>query len=341
MKSVITAILFAFLFLPNVIFSQDAMPNVRLKFETRFDYTVNVPVQDSLSTLSSFDGKYLNIILDGDINDKFSYNYRQRMILDGKPNYQSFFNATDWLYLTYKINKNFFVSGGKQVIAIGGFEYDAAPIDLYFWSDFWNNVVCYQIGGTVGFKTTDEDHTIAFQVTNSPFTTAALQGIYAYNLIWHGNFNGFSTIHSLNRIEFEKGHYINYLTLGHKFNLRDFSLEVDLLDRFSDRQKNLFSDYSIIGDVKYTVKDKITLFVKAGYDENHAQKPDELFIYDRYVEPGTEYLFYGAGIEYFPIRNSKDVRIHAFWASNNDPLQYHTFNVGARWQMNVLKKQLP
>ena len=340
MKRVITAILFAFLFLPNVIFSQDATPNVRLKFDTRFDYTVKVPVQDSLSTLSSFDGKYLNIILDGDINDKFSYNYRQRMILDSKPGYQSFFNATDWLYLTYKINKNFFVSGGKQVIAIGGFEYDAAPIDLYFWSEFWNNVVCYQIGGTVGYKTTDENHTIAFQVTNSPFTTHSLQGIYAYNLIWHGNFNGFSTIHSLNRIEFEKGHYINYITLGHKFNINNFSLELDLMDRFSDKQKNLFSDYSIIGDLKYNVNSKILLYVKAGYDENHAQKPDEQFVYDRYVVPGTEHLFYGAGIEYFPVSNSKDVRIHGFWASNNDPLQYQTFNVGVRWQMNVLKKQL-
>ena len=338
MKRVITAILFAFLFLPNAILSQDAMPNLRLKFDTRFDYTVKVPVPDSLSTLSSFDGRYLNIILEGEITDKFSYNYRQRMILDSKPDYQSFFNATDWLYLTYKINKNFSVTGGKEVIAIGGFEYEAAPIDLYFWSDFWNNVVCYQIGGTVKYKTTDEKHTIGFQITNSPFTTRSLQGIYAYNLIWYGDFNGFSTIHSLNRIEFEKGHYINYLTLGHKFNLGNFSLEVDLMDRFFDRQKNLLADYSVIGNLKYAISNKITLLAKAGYDENHSQKPDELFIYDRYVEPGTEYFFYGAGIEYFPISNSKDIRIHAVWSSNNDPLQYNTFNVGARWQMNVLKK---
>ncbi len=339
MKSVITAILLVFLFLPNVILSQDVMPNIRLKFDTRFDYTAKVPMQDSLSTLSSFDGKYLNIILEGEISDKFSYNYRQRLILDSKPDYYSFFNATDWLYLTYKINKNFSVTGGKEVIAIGGFEYDAAPIDLYFWSDFWNNVVCYQLGGTVHYTSTDEKHHIGFQITNSPFTTHALQGLYAFNIIWHGDFNGFSTIHSLNRIEFEKGHYINYLTLGHKFDIRKFSLELDLMDRFSDRQKNLLSDYSVMGDLKYNVNNKISLFVKAGYDENHSQKPDELFIYDRYVEPGTEYFFYGAGVEYFPVRNSKDVRIHAVWASNNDPMQYHTFNVGARWQMNVLKKQ--
>lgn len=340
MKRVLAAILFAFLFLPIIALSQDVTPNVRLKFDTRFDFTGKIPVQDSLSRLSSLDGKYLNIILEGDITDKFSFNYRQRMILDSKPDYQSFFNATDYLYLTYKINKNFSVSGGKQIIAIGGLEYDAAPIDLYFWSEFWNNVVCYQIGGTVNYKTTDEKHNIAFQITNSPFTTQALQGIYAYNFIWYGEFNGFNTIHSLNRIEYEKGHFINYITLGHKVNIGDFSVELDLMDRFSEHQKNLFSDYSVIGDLKYSANDKLKLFVKAGYDENKAQKPSELFIYDRYVEPGTKYFFYGAGVEYFPIRNSKNVRIHAVWDSNNDPLQYHTFNMGVRWKMDVLKKQL-
>lgn len=88
MRRVIVAVLFAFLFLPRIILSQDASPTVRLKFDTRFDYNVKMPMEDSLSTLSSFDGKYLNIILEGEINNKFSYKYRQRMILDSKPNYQ-------------------------------------------------------------------------------------------------------------------------------------------------------------------------------------------------------------------------------------------------------------
>lgn len=338
MRRFIAAILLTLLFLSKILLSQDTLPTIRLKFDTRFDFTGKIPTHDSLSTLSSFDGKYLNIILEGEINEKFSYNYRQRLILDSKPEYQSFFNATDWLYLSYKINNNFFISGGKQVVAIGGFEYDSAPIDAYLWSKFWNNVTCYQIGGTVSYKTTDDKHTIGFQITNSPFSTQTLQDIYSYNLIWYGNFNGFNSIYSLNRIEVEKGHYINYITLGNKFSISNLSIEVDLMDRFSELQNNLFADYSVISNLKYTVNSKIKLFVKAGYDENKAQEPTALFIYDRYVEPGTEHFFYGAGVEYFPISNSKDVRIHAVWASNNDLFQYHTFNVGVRWQMNVLKK---
>ncbi|HCX98627.1 MAG TPA: porin [Bacteroidales bacterium] len=338
MRRFITATLFAFIFFPKLLLSQDTLPTVRLKFDTRFDFSAKIPTHDSLSTLSSFDGKYLNIILEGEINNKFSYNYRQRLILDSKPDYQSFFNATDWLYLSYKINNNFSISGGKQIVAIGGFEYDAAPIDVYLWSEFWNNVTCYQIGGTVNYKTTDDKHTIGFQITNSPFSTQALQNIYSYNLIWYGNFDRFNSIYSLNRIEYEKGHYINYITLGNKFSIGNLSVEIDLIDRFSEHQNNLFADYSIISNLKYTVNSKIKLFVKAGYDENKAQEPTAMLIYDRYVEPGTEHFFYGAGVEYFPISNSKDVRLHAVWASNNDHLQYHTFNFGVRWQMNIIKK---
>ncbi len=338
MRKFTSAILLVFLFLPHMLLSQDTFPTLRLKFDTRFDFSAKIPMQDSLSTLSSFDGKYLNIILEGEITDKFSYKYRQRMILSSKLGYQSFFNATDWLYINYKINKNFSVSGGKQVIAIGGFEYDSAPIDLYLWSTFWNNVTCYQIGGTVNYTTRGDKHNIRFQIVNSPFATQALQGIYAYNLIWYGDFNRFNTIYSLNRIEYEKGHYINYIALGNKISINNFSIELDLMNRFSKHQNDFLADYTVISHLNYTVNNKITLFLKAGYDQNKAQEPTAMFIYDRYVKPGTEYLFYGAGLEYFPLKDSKDVRIHAVWASNNDQLQYHTLNIGVRWQMNVLNK---
>lgn len=338
MRRIIVAFFVGFIFSPNVVLSEDTIQSVRMKFDTRFDFTSKVPTHDSLSTLSSFDGKYLNIILEGDINESFSYKYRQRMILDSKPGYQSFFNATDWLYLKYRVNNNFSILGGKQVVAIGGFEYDAAPIDLYLWSTFWNNVICYQIGGMVNYNTTDNKHTIGFQITNSPFTTETLQDIYCYNLIWYGNFNQFSTIYSLNRIEFEKDNYINYIALGNKISTNKLSVEFDMMNRFSDSQNDLLSDYSIIGSMKYQVNNKLTVFTKAGYDENTSQKATSAFIYDRFVTPGTEYFFCGAGVEYFPITNSKDVRIHAVWSTNNNSIQYNTFSIGLRWQMNVLKK---
>lgn len=338
MKKTIITLWCALLIFPAILLSQEVNPSFNLKFETRFDYTLKVTDDDTQPTLSSFDGKFLNILIDGDINDHFSYNYRQRLFLDGAPGYQSFFRATDWMYLTYQINKNWYVSGGKQVIAIGGFEYDDAPINQYFWSDFWNNVVCYQLGATAGYTSNNKNHTVAFQVTNSPFTTESLQGIYAYNLIWYGKFNQFNTIYSLNRIEHEKGKYINYLALGNKINLGNFSFEADLMNRFADSDEFFASNFTLIGTAKYNINNQVSVFVKGGHDENSSQPIDDAEINDKVVVPGTKYTFGGAGVEYFPIKNKKDVRLHGFFATNNNEPQYFTFNLGVTWRMNLLNR---
>lgn len=337
MRKRITIVLLAFI-LPLIALPQDFNPTLRLKLDTRFDFTLRVPNSNNLKPQSSFDGKFLNIILDGEINDRFSYNYRQRLILDGLGGYRSFFNATDWIYLTYKIDENFFISGGKQVVAIGGYEYDAAPIDEYFWTEFWNNVVCYQFGVSANFKSNNEKHNLGFQVSNSPFANATLQGLYAYNLIWYGNMNWFNTIYSVNMIEYEKGHFINYIALGNRFRFGNMVFDLDLMNRASEKQKNFFADYTIVGKLNYKIINKLNLFTKGGYDQNKAQSPYASFIYDRFVVPGTEYLFYGLGLEYFPIKNSDDVRLHAFWVANNISPTYNTFNIGLRFRMKVFDK---
>lgn len=323
--------------LPLYLLSQDVDPKVRLRFDSRFDYTIKAFSSINNSPLSSFDGKFLNILLDGKINEKFSYNYRQRLILDGLKDYRSFFNATDWIYLTYHINNNFSFSAGKQVVAIGGYEYDAAPIDEYFWSEFWDNVICYQFGATLNFKSDNEKHILGFQIANSPFSKKSLESLYAYNLIWYGNMDWFKTIYSVNMMEYENEEFINYIALGNRFEVSNFALELDLMNRYSPRQRDFFADYSIIGKLNYRLFDKLNVFLKSGYDINKAQKPYSSFIYDRFVVPGTEYFFCGLGLEYFPIKNSDDVRVHAFWAANNET-DYQTFNIGLRFRMKVLER---
>lgn len=318
-------------------FAQDVNPKVKLKFNTRFDFEAKVPENKNLETVSSFDGKFLNIMLDGNINEKFSYSYRQRMIVDGRDGYRSFFNATDWIYLTYNIDRNFYISGGKQVVAIGGYEYDYAPIDVYFWSEFWNNVTCYQFGTTIGYKSDNQKHNIGFQISNSPFAVKSFDNIYSYNLIWYGDLGFFKPIYSINMVEHEKGHFINYISLGNKLIFNRFSTEIDYMNRASFEQKGFFTDFTLISKFKYDFNDKFSAFIKAGYDQNKAQDTSATFVYDKYVSPGVEYLFYGAGLEYLPLKN-KNVKIHAFWATNNNEQKYNSFNVGLHWQMNVLER---
>ena len=116
-----------------------------LRFNTRADFDYEYFDNNSINDRSGFAGKFLNIMLDGKINDKFEYHWRQRL---NRTNFTSnFFEATDWAYLSYHINNNFTLSVGKQVVAIGGFEYDYAPIDVYFYSDFCDSMPsCYEFG---------------------------------------------------------------------------------------------------------------------------------------------------------------------------------------------------
>ena len=131
-----------------------------LRIEARLDYMQEYVEGNKINNNSGFKGKYLNIRMDGNLTDNFSYSYRQRL---NKPIVNAtFFDATDWLTLTYKF-KNWSVSAGKQVVAIGGYEYDKAPIDLYFCSEYWNNIACYQMGVSGSYTTTAGKDQILFQ----------------------------------------------------------------------------------------------------------------------------------------------------------------------------------
>lgn len=318
--------------------SQDSDSTLSIRFDLRADGVFNTYDFENVET--GFTGKYFKLLIDGKIDDRFSYSLRQRLYKDnGTPT--SFFGATDWAYLTYRINNNWNISAGKQVVLIGGYEYDQAPIDVYFWSDFWNNVNPFQLGVSLGYTSPNGRHTLIGQVTNSPFATTALNNCFAYNLIWYGNFGKFKTIYSYNAIEYQDSDFIHYLALGNQFQSGNFCWELDYMLRASAQQDNLFGDYSIISRMTYDITEQARVFIKGGYDQNNVQNPNTppTLVFDRYVVPGVEYAYFGGGIELFPIKAmKKTLRVHAYVYTNNNDPQPVSLNVGIRWQMNVLKK---
>lgn len=336
---VIVAVLGTFI----TTFSQENdASKISIKFDARFDGGYNM-YKNSGNTKTDdkfgFAGKYFKLLVDGNISDRFSYSFRHRLYLDNGNTPKEFFGTTDWLYLKYRIDDNFFISAGKEVVNIGGYEYDRAPIDVYFWSDFWNNVNPYQSGVTVGYTTPDNNHTVKLQVTNSPFSSKAFEGIFAYNAIWYGNIGCFAPIYSVNLIEYEKGHFINYISLGNRLTFGNLVWEVDYMNRASSEQKNFFADFSVLSRIAYTINEKFMIFAKGGYDQNKAQDADAGFIYDRYVLPGVKYAYYGLGAEYYPIKKLKNtLRIHAYWYTNNSEPSMQSFNIGLRWRMNVFDR---
>ena len=91
---------------------------VNLQAEVRVDYQYEGVDGSKVTDNTGFKGQYLNVILNGNISKSFSYSYRQR--LNKAHSSQSFFDATDWIYLTYSPGEHWNFSAGKLVVGIGG-----------------------------------------------------------------------------------------------------------------------------------------------------------------------------------------------------------------------------
>ena len=309
----------------------------KFQAEARLDYQRDWHDGNTVKDNTGFEGKYINFRIDGNITDALSYSWRQRL---NKPHKDaSFFDATDWIYINYDFGR-WSLAGGKQVVAIGGWEYDRAPIDLYGCSVFWNNIPCYQIGASMSFRPSTADR-LTFQFCESPFYTSANRDMYAYNLMRAGTHGLYSSLWSANLIEYAPGHYISYLALGNKFSLGRFALELDLMNRASSHQTFLLRDMSVMSELAYTPSSKWKVFGKFTYDVNNTHSDADLC-----VTPGTEMKMAGAGVEFFPIADGRNtLRLHAnlfySWGRNGntaDVMQNKTTLVdfGVKWNMNLL-----
>ena len=335
-------LLFALLMLIPAFMQAQDNGLVNLRIEARLDYMQEYLQGNPVNDNSGFKGRYLNIRMDGQISDHFSYSYRQRL---NKPNNSiTFFDATDWIHLTYT-NRNWSITAGKLVVGIGGYEYDVAPIDLYIYSEYWGNIPCYRVGVSGAYTTDDEKDKFMLQFCESPFRGHQLntdnRQMFAYNAVWYGSHDTFSSIWSVNMLEYLPGKFMNYIALGNRFTFGDFQLDLDIMNRAVSTRNFLGKDMSVMSKFMWTPSENLNLFLVATHDFNHADE-----IGDWSVLPGTEITRVGAGLEYFPIKNSKDVRLHMACSYadgvNSSPAglvlpKQTVFDAGVTWKMDMLK----
>lgn len=333
MKKILLTLLWGTCFF--VVQAQEEL--LKLQAETRIDYQREYVDGRSIHSNSGFKGKYLNVIISGTIAKQFSYSYRQR--LNKAHSDQSFFDATDWLYLTYRPDEHWGLSVGKQVVGIGGYEYDRAPIDLYFCSEYWNNIPCYQMGISADYTFNRKKDKVMFQLCQSPFRADA-DDIYSYNLMWYGSHGWFNTIYSVNMIEYQPDKYINYIALGHHLDFGKTALELDFMNRAADHQTYFFKNCSVMGELSYRPSESFNLFGKVTYDVNRTQVKA-----DYCVHPGTELTHVGGGVEFYPLKNNKNLRLHAFYSyafghnGNTEgaiPPEQNILNIGIKWKVDFL-----
>ena len=331
-RTLFSAFLLLFVILP--LSAQDGLVNVGLW--ARVDYQREWLDGESVKDNSGFKGKNVSLLINGKLNEHFSYNYRQRLYRGHGS--ESFFNATDFLYLTYRPDEHWSFSGGKQIVEIGGYEYDLAPIDIYFLSEYCSSIVCYQMGVNAGYSFDGGKDQLRFQFCQSPFRSEG-SDIYAYNLMWNGSHGCFDSIWSLNFIEYLPGRFINYLALGNHFTFGRFSVFADFMNRSLMDSASFLKDFTVIGKVEYSLGDKFRVFGKASYDRNDLDSEG-----DWCVRPGTSIGRVGCGVEYFPLAD-KRVRLHATFChsfgENGNPAgsllpDQQIASVGLTWRMSLL-----
>lgn len=345
----------------QVVFSP-VFSQIRLEARADFDYD-HIETWSALTDPSTtnanpygFHGKYFNFIVGGDLNDKFSYFFRQRII--AQPGHVSLFDNTDFLYLTYHPNKNWMFRLGKDALAVGGFEYDAAPIDVLFSTNYWDNFYCFQLGGAAAYKSSNGNHTLLAQVANSPYIyygaalgTARGQewrtGLLAYSLFWSGKFGHFNTLYSVNMFERPDHGYMNYIALGNKLIYKRWDLYVDLIHHAlaaDDWGKN----FAAVVCFNFHLTDDFNIYGKGSYEQNLSEvdflNPNTLGL-DCLIPAGNRFTKYGFGFEYNP-SFCKDVRLHGVlsychnsvenMAGNvNNYSNTITANIGITWHMNI------
>lgn len=351
--SIIISVAFA-LFSISKVTAQDSTGHrfTRLAFEVRadFDFEHQYPMPDTLNANDyGFNGKYFNIAVGGEFGKHFSYFFRQRIIANKGSS--SLFDNTDFLYLQYNINPQWGFRAGKEALAIGGFEYDAPPIDVFYYTKLWGSIYCFQLAASAIYTDKAGRNKLILQIGNSPYVYSTednihkdwKKGLLAYSFMWSGNFPHFKALYSINLFERERGRFVNYISLGNKIIFNNFSWYIDYMNRAVVYDK-FFSDFSVVSRMDINIRD-INLFIKGGYDQNKAEEfgveePKEIM-----VEPGMQYYFYGLGLEYRPAKY-KNVRLHAYVANaqtisghedNKKTSNCLNANIGLTWDIDFLK----
>lgn len=310
---------------------------VHLTTDVRIDWQNTWRDGKTESDNSGFEGRYFMFRVDGEIVPGLTYSWRQR--LNKMHSDATFFDATDWVYLDYSWNR-FNVSAGKEVVSIGGWEYDCYPVNIYSASTFWNNINCFQLGVQAGMRVGKHSQ-LSLQATQSPFHTSANRNMYGYNLFWNGRYGFFHALWSANMMEYDRGRFISYLSLGNRFEFDKVAVDVDVMNRAASHQAFFGKDMTVIGQVAYQPTPAWRVHAKYTYDVNKSGTGADLCVLN-----GTELNMIGGGVEFFPLRKRRtSLRLHGncfySWGKNAnsaDLMQRKTtvLNFGITWTMDVL-----
>lgn len=172
-----------------------------MSFQMRGSLRTEMPQGGEASAKFRMDNFRWNIQGSFGKSDEFFYHFRMNLTTDFRKNpLDGFLSSVDYAYVNWRATEKFSLTMGKQVFALGGEEFWAAPVYVLQFSDFGGSIACYQLGvkGTWHISPTQE---LSLQMANIrgnwdndyyvgglPEGVQSTNAPFLYTLNWTGQF---------------------------------------------------------------------------------------------------------------------------------------------------------
>ncbi|WP_455673040.1 porin [Phocaeicola sp.] len=270
----------------------------------------------------------------GSFSKQFSYHFRQSFNKYSNPHsLDNLSSSIEYAFVDWKMSDRFTFQVGKQNIALGGYEYYVSSIKVREFSEFNNNISCYQAGVT-GMLALSPTQELVLQVANNrsgededtylhglPAGVAKTKLPIISSVNWNGYFldKAVQLRYAASWGQLADNKNLYYLTAGNIYEKGPIVTYVDLMySREGLDSKGIISDlqgpavnspvtaqnaeyFTTIANFDYRVHPNWNLYVKGAYETARVYKANGLFDKGLYRTTWNAQ----ACVEYFPMRNSE------------------------------------
>ena len=336
---VVCAVMMLPCFLVRAQEAEDAGRGAVLSFIPRFDAGVLYDSDEKTSSFSYGNTSFYTLF-EGNISDKWSFSFQNHWLASdawagrnfkdaiGKPTEDLYVfngiktdkngnNFCDWAYVTFSPGP-FAFSLGKQMLLMGGWEYDDYDFDVNPLSAslLWNTVNCYQYAVNAAWTLPDDNSTLTLQFATNPYNSG-----FAYAAAWDGTYGFYGMKWSALTYKSPETDDMDFLfSLGNRFTFGDFILDATYNSRCGDPEWELSSvkGHTVVGSLAWQPLDALRVAAKG--------------VMNRATD--LEETFWTGGLEasWFPLKESENLRLQAM-AGYSNGLGYAL--MGLTWRFDL------
>lgn len=213
-----------------------------MELQMRGSFGVEMPQGSKVQSRFRMDNFRWNI--EGTAGKNIYYRFRQSFTVDFTHNtLENLLASVNYAYVTWQPFTRFSFTAGKNVFALGGHEFWAAPVNVIEFSDFGSSLGAYQMGLSAKWHISDGQELVV-QMANLSGTGAAgryhgglPEGVsptgapFLYTLNWNGSFGEDKALelrYSASYGQQAKDRSISIFTLGQSYRRRTWGAYIDL-----------------------------------------------------------------------------------------------------------------